>query len=109
MPERMARLLEPGRERVAILFADLQRSSGLSRSLSSRVYFEFIRALTTAIDAEVIERLGTVGKHAGDGVTAFFLSHDLGSDSGAARAAIESAHAVRAAARRTGEELAAHG
>jgi class 3 adenylate cyclase len=109
MFERMARLIEPGRERTAILFADLQRSSALSRSLASGAYFELIRELTTGIDAEVVERRGIVGKHAGDGVTAFFLSHDLGSDSGAARAAVESAHAIGAAARRTGERLAADG
>jgi hypothetical protein len=42
--------------------------------LASGAYFELIRELTTAIDAEVLKRQGIVGKHAGDGVTAFFLS-----------------------------------
>lgn len=109
MFERMARLIDPGRRRAAILFADLQGSSALSRRLPSGAYFDLIRTLTTAIDGAVIERSGIVGKHAGDGVTAFFLADDLGSDAAAARSALEAARTIVAAARRAGEELGADG
>lgn len=91
MFERMARLIEPGRKQAAVLFADLQASSALSRRLPSAAYFRLISALTTAIDEVVCAREGIVGKHAGDGATAFFLADDLGSSSGAARAAIQAA------------------
>ncbi len=109
MFERMARLIDPGRRRAAVLFADLQSSSALSRHLPSGAYFDLIRTLTTAIDRAVVEHSGIVGKHAGDGVTAFFLADDLGSDAGAARAALETGRAIVAAARRIGDELGANG
>ncbi len=98
MFERMSRLVEPGRRQAAILFADLQSSGTLSRRLSSAGYFGLIRALTTAIDDVVGEFGGIVGKHAGDGVTAFFLAEDLGSPSRAARGAIEAARGIATAA-----------
>ncbi|MEO7197389.1 MAG: hypothetical protein ABIZ50_02855, partial [Solirubrobacterales bacterium] len=41
---------------------------------------------------------GIVGKHAGDGVTAFFLVDDLGSSSKAARAAVQAAAGIAVAA-----------
>jgi len=91
MFERMARIAHPGRRRAAILFADLESSSALSRQLSSAAYFSLLARLFTAIDEVVIKEGGIVGKHAGDGATAFFLADDLGSDSAAAQAAIESA------------------
>ena len=98
MFERMARLIEPGRRPAAILFADLQSSGPLSRRLPSAGFFGLIRSLTTAID-EVVGRFGgVVGKHAGDGVTAFFLAEDAGSPSAAARAALEAAQGIRIAA-----------
>ena len=109
MFERMMRLIEPGRRRAAILFADIQASGVLSRRLSSAAYFKVIRAATTAIDQVVVHNLGIVGKHVGDGVTAFFLADDLGSASGAARAALDAARSMPAAAYRAvvelGEEL----
>src|SRR4051794_9975334 len=95
MFERMARIAEPGRRRAAILFADMQSSSALSRKLSSSAYFALIRRLFTAIDEMVVRQGGIVGKHAGDGVTAFFLADDLGSDSAAARSALETARRIR--------------
>ena len=98
MFERMMRLIEPGRHRAAILFADIQASGVLSRRLSSAAYFKLIRAATTAIDQVVVQNLGIVGKHAGDGVTAFFLADDLGSASRAARAALDAALSMPAAA-----------
>jgi class 3 adenylate cyclase len=91
MFERMARLIEPGRKQAAVLFADLQASAVLSRRLPSAAYFRLISVLTAAIDDVVCAREGIVGKHAGDGATAFFLAEDLGSSSGAARAAIQAA------------------
>jgi class 3 adenylate cyclase len=96
---RMARLVEPGRRQAAILFADLQMSGMLSRRLPSAAYFQLMRAITTAIDDVVIQHSGIVGKHAGDGMTAFFLADDLGSSSASARAAIDAARAISVAAR----------
>jgi class 3 adenylate cyclase len=48
----------------------------------------------------VVDHDGIVGKHAGDGVSAFFLVDDLGSASAAARAAVGAARGISAAARR---------
>jgi class 3 adenylate cyclase len=104
MFERMARLVQPGRQEAAIVFADLQASGALSRRLPSATYFELIRELDTRIDAAVIAELGIVGKHVGDGVVAFFLPHDVGSPSKAARAAVLAARGVRAAAEEIGAE-----
>jgi class 3 adenylate cyclase len=106
---RMARLLEPGRRSAAMMFADLRASGVLSRRLSSSVYFRLVRAINTTLDDVIAARRGIVGKHAGDGVTAFFLSEDLGSDSAAARAAIDAARAAADAAARAARELAAAG
>jgi class 3 adenylate cyclase len=93
--ERMDRVSEPGRRQAAILFADLEASGVLSRHLSSRGYFELIRDLTDLIDTVVIGHDGITGKHAGDGGSALFLAADFDSESGAARAAIEAARAIR--------------
>ncbi|MGH2756633.1 MAG: adenylate/guanylate cyclase domain-containing protein [Actinomycetota bacterium] len=105
---RMARLVEPGQRKAVVVFADLQSSALLSRRLPSGAYFKLIRAITTAMDEVVIRFKGIVGKHAGDGVSAFFLSDDLGSDSGAVRAAIGAAReitvAAATAAKQVGEE-----
>jgi class 3 adenylate cyclase len=98
MLARMARLIEPGRRQAAVMFADLQSSVTLSRHLPTAAYFSLIQAITTAVDQTVAEKGGVVGKHAGDGVTAFFLAEDLGSSSDAARVSIEAARAVNAAA-----------
>ncbi len=89
--ERTAQLVEPASHQAAILFADLQDSGGLSRHLSSRVYFQLISELWSAGDRIVIERGGIVGKHAGDGFTAFFLVEELGTPSHAAASAIAAA------------------
>ena len=105
MFERMARLFEPRRRQAAVLFADLQDSSVLSRRLPSSAYFKLICAITTAADEVVAQRTGIVGKHAGDGVTAFFLAEDLGSPSGASRAAIEAARDIIVAARDAAKEV----
>ena len=98
---RMAALTEPGRRQAAVLFAALEDSGALSRRLPSAVYFELVRELVTAIDAAVVARLGLIGKHTGDGVTAFFLADDHGSRSAAACAALEVASEIGAIAERT--------
>jgi class 3 adenylate cyclase len=89
MYERMAQLVEARLRSAAILFADLESSSALSRRLPTAGYFRLIAALRTAFDAAVAALGGIVGKHAGDGVSAFFLSEQVGSDSAAARAALD--------------------
>lgn len=94
MYERMARLVEPSPRQAAILFCDLQQSGRLSRRLSSVSYFKLIRELWSRIDAVVADRTGIVGKHAGDGASAFFLVDDLGSSSRAVCAAIDAARRI---------------
>lgn len=97
MYERMARMTEPHRCETAILFADLERSGEHSRQLSSRAYFELIREITTAFDHATIANDGIVGRHAGDGASAFFCPPDFGgSASGAAAAAIRAARQTQA-------------
>lgn len=95
--QRMDRVSEPARRPAAVLFADLEASTALSRRLSSRGYFELIRDLTDLIDSSVVVHTGIPGKHAGDGGSALFVAADFaGSESAAARAAIETARAIRA-------------
>ena len=106
MHTRMAQLVTPGRHKAAILFADLQGSSALSRRLPSAAYFKLVRSVTTAIDAVIAKYSGIVGKHVGDGATAFFLSDDLGSDSAAARAAIQAAREIGAEAGTAAKQVA---
>jgi class 3 adenylate cyclase len=102
MFERMARLAEPGRHEAAVLFADIQSSGDLSRHLSSAAYFRLVQALFTDLDEVVIDAKGIVGKHAGDGLSAFFLSDECGSREEAAGAAIDAAVELAVAARETG-------
>ena len=105
---RMSNLVDPGRRQAAVLFADLQESGVLSRRLPSAAYFKLISAVTDAMDQAVIEHTGIVGKHAGDGLTAFFLADDLGSPSAAAHAAICAARDIsvvaHTAAKQVGED-----
>jgi class 3 adenylate cyclase len=99
MYERMAKLVEPGRRQAAIMFADLESSGTLSRQMPSAAYFRVVRDLTTAIDRVVAKHLGVTGKHAGDGITAYFLVDDLGSPSRAGAAAVRAALEIRDLAR----------
>jgi class 3 adenylate cyclase len=94
MYERMAKLVEPQSHEGAILFCDLQGSTDLARRLPTSEYFRLIRSLWTEIDALVANNGGIIGKHAGDGASAFFLVHDLGSASDAVSAAIRTARAI---------------
>jgi class 3 adenylate cyclase len=89
--ERMAQVAEPRRRATAVLFADLDSSGVLARRLAGAAYFRLIATLSAAIDDAIIEQQGIVGKHAGDGATAFFLAEQLGSESAAAKAALQAA------------------
>ena len=81
----------------AILFADLEASTPLARRLSTQDYFNLARRLVRAADVSVVESGGVVGRHLGDGVTAFFLADVIGSESAAARACIEASRSLRTA------------
>jgi class 3 adenylate cyclase len=105
--ERMARIFSPAQREAAILFADLEASGALARQMGDAAYFELIRELTTRVDELVIDRGGIVGKHAGDGVTAFFVSDDFSSPSEAASAAIRTAMSIRGVAAELGSERSA--
>jgi class 3 adenylate cyclase len=93
--ERMSSVARPGRRPAAILFADLEASSPLSKRISTAQYFAFGRRMVRAIDQCLIDHGGIVGRHAGDGVTGFFLAENTGSESTAARSCIEAARALR--------------
>ena len=94
--ERMALVRRPGRRPAAVLMADLEASTPLARRLSTAQFFAFGRRLVRAADQCIIDHNGIVGRHAGDGVVAFFLAEALGSESAAARLCIETATALRA-------------
>ena len=95
--DRMALVEQPDRRPAAVLMADLEESSPLARRLSTAQYFAFGRRLVRAADQCIVDHGGIVGRHAGDGVVAFFLAETAGSESAAARACIETARALRAA------------
>ena len=103
---RMAKLVTPGRRQAAVMFTDLQDSGVLSRRLPSAAYFQLVAHITSAIDRVVIDHVGIVGKHVGDGATAFFLADDAGSSSAAARAAVAAARGVAEAAGEAAKEVA---
>ena len=95
--ERMNAVAAAGRRPAALLFADLEHSSELARRLSTASYFTFVRRLVRAADQAVIDSGGLVGRHVGDGVVAFFLAQNAGSESAAARDCIRAARALSAA------------
>ena len=105
MFERMARLQKPSRREAAILFVDLERSGVLSRRLPSATYFQLIRTITSEIDRIVSAAGGVVGRHAGDGASAFFLADEAGSASRAASAAIEAAARLTALGPQAAQEV----
>ena len=94
MFERMADLQEPKRCQGAILFSDLQGSSRLSRMLPTSTYFTFIRSLAMTADAAIASNGGVVGRHAGDGVSGFFLSPGGESASEVAASAVRAAREI---------------
>jgi class 3 adenylate cyclase len=95
--ERMERVAKPARRSAAVLFADLEASSPLSRRLSTASYFALGRRIARFADRCVIDAGGLVGRHVGDGVVAFFLAETAGSESAAARSCIQAAHGLREA------------
>ncbi|MDQ3741658.1 MAG: adenylate/guanylate cyclase domain-containing protein [Actinomycetota bacterium] len=99
MFHRITELTEPGRRPAAVLFADIEGSTSLSRRMASAAYFDLIRNLTRACDAAILDAGGVIGKHAGDGVSAFFLADQCGSSPCAALGALRAARAIQAAAR----------
>jgi len=94
---RMQQVARAGRRPAAILFADLEASSALSRRLSTASYFSLGRRMARAADRCVIDAGGLVGRHVGDGIVAFFLTETAGSESSAARSCIQAARALREA------------
>jgi class 3 adenylate cyclase len=94
--DRMRVIERPDRRPTAILLADLDASSVLSRRLSTAQFFAFGRRLVRAADRCVIDAGGIVGRHTGDGVVAFFLAETVGSESAAARSCITAARSLRA-------------
>ena len=96
--EQMQQLAAAGRRPAAILFADLEGSAPLAKRLPTATYFTLVRRLTRAFDRCVVDAGGLVGRHVGDGVAAFFVAEAVGSESAAARACINAARAVQAAA-----------
>jgi class 3 adenylate cyclase len=97
MFQRLAELLEPGRRPAAVLFADMEGSTERSKRMASAAYFDLILRLTARADAAILEAGGVIGKHTGDGVTAFFLADQVGSSPAAALAALRAARAICAA------------
>jgi class 3 adenylate cyclase len=93
--DRMRVVEHPDRRPAAILIADLEASSPLARHMSTGQYFAFGRRLVRAADDCIIDAGGIVGRHAGDGVVAFFLAETAGSESAAARACISAARTLR--------------
>lgn len=90
------RLVErPDRRPAAILIADLEASSPLARRLSTAQFFAFGRRFVRAADQCIADEGGIVGRHAGDGVVAFFLAETAGSESAAANSCITAARALR--------------
>lgn len=94
---RTARLATQGQRQAAILFADLESSGVLSSRLPSALYFRLVQDVIGSLDHVVTSHTGLVGRHAGDGVTAFFIADDVGSPSLAARAAVEAARTIMSA------------
>jgi class 3 adenylate cyclase len=95
--ERMQRVASASRRPTAILFGDLEASSALARRLSTASYFALGRRIVRAADECVVAAGGLPGRHVGDGVVAFFSAETFDSESGAARACITAARALRTA------------
>jgi class 3 adenylate cyclase len=95
--ERMRAVEHPDRRPAAILMADLEASSPLARHLSTAQYFAFGRRFVRTADRCIIDAGGIVGRHAGDGVVAFFLAETTGSESSAARSCVTAARTLRQA------------
>jgi len=93
--DRMHVVERADRRPAAILMADLEASSPLARHLSTAQYFAFGRRFIRIADRCIIDAGGIVGRHAGDGVVAYFLVETAASESAAASACITAARALR--------------
>jgi class 3 adenylate cyclase len=93
--ERMHLVARPDRRPTAILMADLEASSPLARRLPTAQYFAFGRRLVRGADRCIVDAGGIVGRHAGDGVVAYFLAETVGSESAAARSCIAASRNLR--------------
>jgi class 3 adenylate cyclase len=93
---RMQQAASAGKRPAAVLFADLEGSTQLAKRLPTASYFTLVRRLTRAADKCVVDAGGLVGRHVGDGVTAFFVAETAGSESKAARACISAVRALQA-------------
>lgn len=93
---RTRRFATASRRPAAVLFADLEGSAQLARRLPTAGYLTLVRRLTRAADRCVIDAGGLVGRHVGDGVTAFFAAESAGSESAAAFACISAARQLQA-------------
>jgi class 3 adenylate cyclase len=102
---RLAQLAEPARHGTAVLFVDLQGSTALSRRLATAEYFDVIRRVTSTFDALTCQGGGVVGKHVGDGMTAFFLAEQTGGPASAAAAALRTVRGLQAAVSDLAAEL----
>jgi class 3 adenylate cyclase len=97
--ERIQHVTTAGKRPAAVLFADLEGSTQLAKRLPTATYFTLVRRLTRAADKCVVDAGGLVGRHAGDGVTAFFVAETAGSESAAVRACISAVRALQIATR----------
>jgi class 3 adenylate cyclase len=95
--ERMASVARASRTPAAMLFADLEGSSALARTLSTANYFAVGRRIVRATDQCIVDAGGLAGRHVGDGIVAFFPTATFDSESDAAMASIAAARAVQAA------------
>ena len=93
--ERMRSVARASRRPAAILFADLESSSALSRTLSTGSYFATGRRIVRVTDECVVDAGGVVGRHVGDGVVAYFPVEVFESESSAARACMSAARAIQ--------------
>ena len=105
MYERMADLVDPAPHQASVLFCDLHHSGRLSRRLPSAGYFKLVRRLWAGFDDAVAEERGIIGKHAGDGASAFFLVDHLGSPSRAAAAAVRASRSIHEISERIFREV----
>ena len=71
----------------------------MAKRLPTATYLQLVRRLTRAADRCVIDCNGLVGRHAGDGVAAFFVAETAGSESAAVRACITAARSLQEATR----------
>jgi class 3 adenylate cyclase len=92
--ERLASMTSSRRRPSAILFADLEASTPLARRLSTGTYFNLIRRVMRSVDELVVSRGGVVGRHVGDGLTAYYPAELCGGESAAAEAALITARAL---------------